>query len=304
MYRRWDGVRQMSYIKRLEAAAEAAIPTLKKIGVEARYLKFGDSIELPDRFYPPAQSDSKFQAEQALGDWAEDAVCDAINRHKGAVHAVHYGANSKLFAEDDGFRDEYIAGIKQTCIEGKRSDLLLLPFKVKANLDSTTLNVESSTALVAKSVGGLEIRSSRLNAAQYRSYQQARLAAGKKPTTMEPSITVKIEDLAKVYLWNYINKKPQAYVQVFFDEVHGLSFIDILEYISSGERLRVEKHKRSAKTTIMVPLSKGKQIGTVTEPANFEVVHNVTKNGRHDIYAKPTGGKIEMNLPDVWSLLK
>ena len=110
--------------------------------------------------------------------------------------------------------------------------------------------------------------------------------------------------MVKVYLWNHLNKKPQAYVQVFFDEVHGLSFIDILEYIGSGEKLRVEKHKRSAKTTIMVPLSRGLKIGTVSEAASFEVVHNVTKNGRHDIYAKPLGGKIDIDLDSVWGLLK
>ncbi len=294
----------MGYKKRLEAAAEAAIPVLKALGVEKRYLGFGGEIEIPDRFYPPSQSDSKFQAEQALGDWAEDSVCDAINRHGGAVKAVHYGANSKLFAEDEGFRDEYIEGIKQTCIEGKRSDLLLLPSEVDADLDSTVLDVAGSTVLVAKSIGGLEIRSSRLNAFQYRAYQKARLAEGKKPASLEPSITVKIEDLVKVYLWNYLNRRPQAYIQVFFDEVHGLSFIDILEYIGSGEKLRVEKHKRSAKTTIMVPLSNGIQIGSVTEPATFEVVHNVTKNGRHDIFAKPRGGRIEIDLARVRGLLK
>jgi len=294
----------MSYVKRLKAAAEAAIPALKKMSVEARYLSFSGAIETPDRFYPPSQSDSKFQAEQALGDWAEGAVCDAINRHNGAVRAVHYGANSKLFAEDDGFREEYIDGIKQSCIEGKRSDLLLLPASVQADMDSTMLDIAGSTALVAQSIGGLEIRSSRLNADQYRAYQQARLAEGKKPTSLEPSITVKIEDLVKVYLWNFLNKKPQAYVQVFFDEVHGLSFIDILEYIGSGEKLRVEKHKRSAKTTIMVPLSKGRRIGSVTKAAKFEVVHNVTKNGRHDIYAKPSGGNIDIDIDEVWNLLK
>jgi hypothetical protein len=302
--RRRFGRTTVSYIKRLDAAAASAIPVLSKLGVDERYLRFSGTVEIPDRFYPPSQSDSKFQAEQALGDWAEDAVRDAINRQNGQVKAVHYGANSKLFAEDEGFRDAYIEGIKQTCMEGKRSDLLLMKADVPADLDSTELTVSESKILVAKSIGGLEIRSSRLSANRYRAYQQERLLAGKKPTSLEPSITVKIEDLVKVFLWNHLNKRPQAYIQVFFDEVHGLSFIDILEYIGSGDKLRVEKHKRSAKTTIMIPLSMGEQVGEVIEPAAFEVVHNVTKNGRHDIFARPSGGRLDVNLALIEGLLK
>ncbi|WP_428630955.1 AccI family restriction endonuclease [Sphingopyxis sp.] len=293
-----------SYLGQLQEAAAAIIPVLKKLGVEQKYLNFNDVLEIPERFYPPSQSDSKFQAEQALGDWAENSVCDAINRQGGGIRAVHYGANSKLFAEDEGFRDAYIAGIKQTCIEGKRSDLLILPADVKADLDSTELTVENSKSLVAKSLGGLEIRSSRLNADQYRKYQNERLKAGKKPSSLEPNITVKVEDLVKVYLWNRLNNKPQAYVQVFFDEIHGLSFIEILRYIGSGEKLRVEKHKRSAKTTIMIPISMGKKIGSVTIPAEFDVVHNVTLNGRHDIFARPTGGNVEVDIQLVEQLLQ
>ncbi len=142
----------MSYLGRLKTAAKAAAPVLEKLGVEERYLRFVGEVEIPGRFYPPSQSDSKFQAEQALGDWAEDAVCDAINRPNGKVKAVHYGANSKLFAEDDGFREAYIEGIKQSCIEGKRSDLLLLKSGVAANLDSTTLDIAQSKKLVAEAL--------------------------------------------------------------------------------------------------------------------------------------------------------
>jgi len=294
----------VGYRKRLQAAAVAVVPVLRKLDVDEKYLRFSGAVEIPDRFYPPSQSDSKFQAEQALGDWAEDAVCEAINRQECGIKAVHYGANSKLFAEDEGFRDAFIEGIKQTCVEGKRSDLLVMGSDVPAELDSTELGVEESSKLVAKSLGGLEIRSSRLTAARYRAYQKERLDAGKKPATLEPSITVKIEDLVKVYLWNHLNSRPQAYVQVFFDEVHGLSFMKILEYIGSGEKLRVEKHKRSAKTTIMIPLSTGRQIGEVTEEPRFEVVHNVTKNGRHDIFARPFGGRIEVDVGRVEALLE
>lgn len=294
----------MSFVDRLSAAARATLPALRKIAVEERYLRFDAPLEEPDRYYPPSQSDSKFQAEQALGDWAENSVLAAINRGNAGVFAVHYGDNSKLFAEDDGFREEFIAGARRTYREGKRSDLLLLPQGVDAPEDCTGLSAELTAGIVRSCIGGLEIRSSRLNADQYRRYQAQRRADGHKPASLEPSVTVKIEDLLKVYRWNSLNGKPQAYVQVFFDEVHGISFLEILEYIGSAPKLRVEKHKRSDKTTIMIPLSRGRLLGRVTESADFEVVHNVTRNGRHDIFAQPIGGRIELDVSQVRALLE
>jgi hypothetical protein len=292
----------MTYVRRLQEAAKAAIPALRKMGVEDKYAAFKNTLEIPTRFYPPSQSDSKFQAEQALGDWAEESVKAAINQAKTGVRAVHYGDNSKAFAEDEGFRDDYIAGVKRTFTEGKRSDLLLLDDCADAPDDCTNLSKADTQRVVTESIGGLEVRSSRLSVQIYKEYQKKRLADGHKPTSMEPSITVKVEDLFKVYVWNVLNRKPQAYVQVFFDEVHGLSFLDILEYIGTA-KLRVEKHKRSDKTTIMIPISQGKLIGKVTQPT-FYVVHNTTQNGRHDIFASPQGGKIKINAVAVRSLLE
>lgn len=294
----------MTYVDRLRKAAQDALPALRKIAVEERYLRFDAPLEEPDRYYPPSQSDSKFQAEQALGDWAENSVRAAINRANADVVAVHYGDNSKLFAEDEGFRDEFIAGVQRTYREGKRSDLLLVPRNLGAPEDCTELPADRIGNIVANCIGGLEIRSSRLNADQYRRYQAQRLSDGHKPAALEPSVTVKIEDLLKVYRWNSLNGKPQAYVQVFFDEVHGISFLKIMEYIGTTPKLRVEKHKRSDKTTIMIPISQGRLLGRVTEPATFEVVHNVTKNGRHDIFAQPIGGQIELDLSQVRALLE
>lgn len=292
----------MTYVKRLQEAAKAAIPALKKMGVDDKYTVFKSTMEIPTRFYPPSQSDSKFQAEQALGDWAEDSVRAAINRAKAGVRAVHYGDNSKVFAEDEGFREAYIAGVTRTFAEGKRSDLLLLSDAVDAPDDCTDLTAAETKRIVKASIGGLEVRSSRLSVQIYKSYQKRRLAEGHKPTSMEPSITVKVEDLFKVYVWNIRNEKPQAYIQVFFDEVHGLSFLDILEYIGTA-KLRVEKHKRSDKTTIMVPISQGKLVGKVKQPT-FDVVHNTTQNGRHDIFARPQGGKIEVDAVAIRKLLE
>ena len=225
-----------------------------------------------------------------------------INRARAGVRAVHYGDNSKLFAEDDGFREAYVAGVTRTFAEGKRSDLLLLSDQVEAPDDCTDLSEAETRRIVKESIGGLEIRSSRLSVQIYKQYQRRRVAAGHKPSSMEPSVTVKVEDLLKVYVWNVRNAKPQAYIQVFFDEVYGLSFLSILRYIATA-KLRVERHKRSEKTTIMVPISEGRRIGSVTQPS-FDVVHNTTQNGRHEIFARPLGGSIEIDAVAVRRLLE
>ncbi|WP_346296475.1 AccI family restriction endonuclease [Rhodopseudomonas sp. P1] len=293
----------MTYVARLKNAALACVTVLRRIGVDDKFLCFDGRPSEPGRIFVPSQSDSKFQAEQALGDWAEDAVADAINSSSMSLKAVHYGFNSKLFAEDEGFKEEYVSGVEDTYKNGKRADLLL--FAIGSDVpELTALSSEQAKPFVRQSVGALEVRSSRLNARQYIAYQERRLKDGKKPTSLEPNFTVKVEDLIKVYLWIVLNKKPQAYVQVFFDEVWGIGFLQIMELIASGAKLRVEKHKRSSKTTIMVPLSNGMQIGQVVEQPTFTLVHNITKNGRHDIFAKPQGGEIQINDGQLVSLLR
>jgi hypothetical protein len=50
----------------------------------------------------------------------------------------------------------------------------------------------------------------------------------------------------------------------------------------------------------MIPLSVGRQVGVVTLP-EFVAVHTMHSNGRHDIYAKPIGGSVTI---DVEMLIK
>lgn len=294
----------MSYSERVNAAAQRVVPVLRQLKVADKFLRFDGTIELPTRIVAPTQSDSKFQAEQALGDWAEDTLCKAINDLDVDVVAAHYGDNSKLFAEDAGFREAYIKGITDTFTFGKRADLLLLPRHVGAPLDLTVLDDNVRNHYVTKCLGALEVRSSRMSAAIYREYQSGRAADGKKPASMEPNFTVKIEDLLKVFLWVHLNDKPQAYVQVFFDEVHAMGFAQMLEYIGNAKKLRVEKHDRSDKTTIMIPISNGKEVGKVLEPPSFAVVHNTLRSGRHDIFARPSGGKMAIDFKSLLTSLE
>ena len=107
---------------------------------------------------------------------------------------------------------------------------------------------------------------------------------------MEPSITVKVEDLAKVYRWIARNGKPLFYVQVFFDELYALDFLQVFSYVTScGSRLKLEDPARSGKKTVLIPISHATRVGTVKVPI-FRIVHNQHNDGRHDIFPKPFGG--------------
>jgi len=291
----------MSYAKRVREAAQRVAEVLRRLEVDERFLRFDGTVELPARIIAPTQADSKFQAEQALGDWAEDMVCQAVNESNTSIVSSHYGDNSKLFAQDEGFRDEYIRGIKDTFTYGKRADLLLLPRSASPPIDLTVLSERERSEFVAQSLGALEVRSSRLSAAIYRTYQTARAAAGKKPSSLEPNFTMKVEDLVKVFLSVHLNDKPQAYVQVFFDDVHAIGFAEMLEFIAAVPKLRVVKHARSDKTTIMIPVSNGRKVGTVVEEPSFVVVHNTLRSGRHDIFARPQGGKLTVDVDLILS---
>jgi len=288
-----------TYIERLREAAEAAIPALNKWGIEA----FKDTLEVPHRIRVPSQANTEFQRQQALGDWAEANVKDGVNQSKAEVQAVPYGDNSKMHAEDEGFRDFYKASVARTYVEGKRPDLLLLDACVEAPNDCTNLSDAETRKIVKPSIGGLEIRASRYEVQLNKEYKNARLVLNRKYKPNELTFTVKIEDLKKVYVWCVTNGKPQAYVQVFFDEVYGLSFLDILKYIGTAAKPRVNTPKRSGKSTIMVPIGLGKLIGKVTMVPDYELVDNIAKNGRHDTFAAPKGGKIEIDAAAVRSLL-
>lgn len=289
----------MSYANRCRASAERLTSVLKDLDVEEKYLRFDGKIELPKRISVPTQSDSKFQAEQALGDWAENTLKNSINLRSSHVTAISYGDNSKVFAEDDAFKQAYKTGIIETFTYGKRADLLVVPRTDGTPADITDLDHEQRENFVRSSLGALEVRSSRMTARVYRDYQKSRAAEKKRPKFLEPNFTLKVEDLVKVFLWISLNDKPQSYVQVFFDEVHAIGFATMLEYIVSGEKLVVEKHDRSDKTTIMIPISVGGQVGSITDMPSFSVVHNILKSGRHDIFAKPDGGSMEIDVDQI-----
>lgn len=293
----------MTYAKAIEQEAQCARKVLLALDIDERYCHFSaEPASVPSRIWVPGQAMSKFQQEQALGDWAEAQVAAAINA-SGAYKAVPFGDNDKTLSQDAIFSHLYREAKVREFEFGKRSDLLLFKADAKIPRIPTTLSGQEAEILCAECEAALEVRSSRTSAKIFIEYCAQRAAEGKKPAKMEPSYTVKIEDLGKVYRWIARNRKPLIYIQVFFDGIYALNFFDVFRFINTkGSKLKLEDPARSDKPTIMIPLSFGHSIGTVTAP-EFEAVHTIHLNGRHDIYARPLGGGAKIDLSALLALV-
>ncbi|MCA3560694.1 MAG: AccI family restriction endonuclease [Aestuariivirga sp.] len=294
----------MSYLESLKNPLANAINSLKKKGIEADKLEFGGETPQPAKIRVPSFADSKFQAEQALGDWAEVTLAAALNDAMTEYRAIHYGFSSKIIAGEEGFDEHYRKGIKDTCKYGKRADLLIVRNDCSLANDVSNLDTGELAGEVGKSLGAIEVRSSRMESKVHAKYVAVQLAAGRKVTTPELNFTVKVEDLIKVYRWIEVHDKPQLYTQVFLDAVYAVGIREILQYIASAKKLTIENPARSRKYTIFVPISVGHGVGEVSEYPKLEVVDRLTKNGRHDIYARPLGGKIQVDGKRICDLLR
>lgn len=292
----------MKYITEIANEAEKAKGILLAKKVESRFCQFSAAAEeLPKKIWAPSQAMTKFQMEQALGDWAEALVARAINRSKDHK-AIAFGDNDKILSQATGFAEIYRAGKIREFQFGKRSDLLLFPAKAITPEEATSLNGEEAEKLCSSCIAALEVRSSRTSAHRFIEYRKKQRDLGKKPEKMEPSFTVKAEDLGKVYRWIARNKKPLLYLQVFFDSVFALNFIEVFRFINQkGNKLKLENPQRSGKFTIMIPISFGRQVGEVIAPSCFEPVHEQHEDGRHDIYAKPRNGDAIIKIENLIS---
>jgi hypothetical protein len=285
----------MPYSADLKARIGGVVKRLSDSGVTDNMLHFGGATPPPERIRSPAAAATKFQQEQAFGDWAEATLGEAISKASNAFKAVHYGMSSKVVAGEEGFKEQYAAGIYDTCEFGKRPDLLIVPRGIDVPNDISDVATKDLAGVVAQSLGAVEVRSSRTEVGVRKTYVEAQLLAKKKVTTPELNFTVKVEDLVKVFRWVEVFDRPQAYAQVFLDEVHAIGVREILDYIVNAPRLKVEEYERNKKYTIMVPISTGVKIGCVAQYPEFEVVDRTTRDGRHDIYARPTGGRIDVD---------
>ena len=151
-------------------------------------------------------------------------------------------------------------------------------------------------AVAKRAVAAIEVRSSKFEALTYMQVRKAQRDAGKSGSRETPSFTVKVEDLVIVYRWLELCGVPESYCQVFFDSIFAINFLDIFSIIASGTGFLIEKPEKSQeKATIMIPITRGVQVGRATEMPTFAAEHRVTALGRHDAYVVPCGGNFELD---------
>ncbi len=290
----------MSYadaIKRLSKRLEASI--------EGRY-KVELDFDAPHQFgRRPGYASSDFQANRAMGDWAESGLQEALTLAMKNYRIVKYGNSDQIIAGDPDFEEFWDSYQKELAATGKRLDLLIFrsdKYDEKWNFDISALPVFDLPAIARTAACGIEVRSSKYFAIEY---MRIRQDAGKKSARRAPSFTVKLEDLRIVRRWILAHHVPHFYVQVFLDSAYAIPFQEILRLLANGPKdVTLERNKRNQnKPTFHIPITYGTQIGVFEELPNFEaVVQN--KGGRIEAYVRPTGGILKIDRSALFAALE
>jgi len=289
--------RGKSYFARLKGTLAGVVTNLRAKGIQERHLSFGGEGAVPERKPTvPTDARSEFLANRAMGDWAEQMLAKAIVRAIPEWVVVQYGDTNRIAAGHPEFRSSYLAGLEETRQFGKRPDLLLFPANAAVAADLSAQSHAETESLVKQAAAAIEVRSSKFDALTYMRVRQRQRAAGKITARATPSFTVKVEDLLIVFRWLERHGLPQSYFQVFFDSVFAINFLDIFTIIGGGSGFTIETPKKSQeKSTIMIPITSGAQIGRATAIPTFAAEHRVTELGRHDAYVVPQGGGFELD---------
>jgi hypothetical protein len=122
------------------------------------------------------------------------------------------------------------------------------------------------------------------------------------------SITPKVEDIKVVYKWIETFNVPHYYFQVFFDKVYGVSFEQILTFISDSDNegtiFSVEKdNKNQNKTTIKINSKSGKLIANKIEEPIHKSVRKEMARGRLLFYVTFEGGKACLDVDNLIEIL-
>ena len=220
------------------------------------------------------------------------------------LKVAQYGSTDRIAAGHPEFKGRYLAGIEETRQFGKRPDLLFFPDGTPVDADLSERSYADTEPLLNDALAAVEVRSSKFDALRYIAVRKRQRDSGKSTGRETPSFTVKVEDLVIVYRWLERHRVPQSYCQVFFDSVFAIDFLDIFATIASGSGFTVEKPKKSQeKSTIMIPITRGAQIGRATAVPTFAAEHRVTELGRHDAYVVPQGGGFELDAAATKNLL-
>jgi hypothetical protein len=288
------------YFAELNRTVDSVISVLAGKGIDPRHLHFGGEGAPPARKPTvPTDARSEFLANRAMGDWAEEMLTGALVAACPEWKVVQYGDTDRIAAGHPDFRATYLKGLEATRCFGKRPDLLLFPAALPLEVAFSVHGDEKTDVVVCQAIAAIEVRSSKFEALTYMKVRQRQRAEGNTTSRETPSFTVKVEDLVIVYRWLERYGVSQCYVQVFFDSVFAINFLDIFSTIASGKGFSIETPAKSQeKATIMIPITRGLQIGTSGDPPVFVAEHRVTELGRHDAYVVPTGGKFSLD-PDM-----
>ena len=264
--------------------------------IEGRY-KVELNFDAPHRIgRTPGYATSEFQANRAMGDWAESRLQEALTLTMEDYRIVKYGNSDQIIAGQPDFKTFYESYQQELSATGKRLDLLIFrheKYDDKWNFDISAFPVSELPMIAHDAACGIEVRSSKYLALEY---MKIRKDAGKKSGRQAPSFTIKLEDLRIVRRWILAHQVPHFYVQVFLDSAYIISFREILKLLVEGPKdVTLERNTRNQdKPTFHIPITHGIQIGVFEELPEFEAnVQN--KGGRLEAYVKPTGGVMKID---------
>jgi hypothetical protein len=294
-----------SYLQQLNSTLDGVRTKLASKGIQAHRLTFGGEGPNPtQKPRVPTDARSEFLANRAMGDWAERMLSAAIVAALPEWKVVPYGNTDAIAAGHPDFKARYLAGLEETRLVGKRPDLLLFPKSAAVESNLSERSHAEIEASVKQAVAAIEVRSSKFEALKYMAVRQKQRDDGDKSRRETPSFTVKVEDLVIVYRWLERHHVSQSYCQVFFDSVFAINFLDIFATIASGEGFSIETPAKSQeKATIMIPITRGAQVGKATGLPTFAAEHHVTQLGRHDAFVVPRGGGFELNAAALKKVL-
>jgi len=294
------------YFKELKANAEKVKSVLSAKGIDEKYLRFGgEGLKSNKKVKVPTVAFSNFLANRAMGDWAEEILSTAINETSNEYKAIHYGDSDDISAGEEGFEEFYLNRIDDVRLYGKRPDLLIVGTEIQSKRDVSKISTIELKSLVSKSLGAIEVRSSKIEAHKYIEARRKQREAGVKRSPQTPSFTVKVEDLIIVYRWMQLFKCKQVYCQVFFDSVFAIDVLRIFEIISEEKgNWKIETPANSQlKATIMIPITEGVQVGEITQLPLFEARDHVDYLGTHKAYVVPTEGQLELDFEKLLAIL-
>lgn len=243
----------------------------------------------------PTSAFSNFAINREQGLWAESILTDGLRRSIGNEYeVVKYGRSDSIMAGEDGFKEFYKHYQDELDSIGKRPDLLIFPKGVVNSLDISDDDPGGPSGCVKRSLLGIEVRSSSYLAKKYIKAKQK-----------DVSFTPKVEDLQTVVKWIHTYGVPHYYAQVFFDEIHVISFRRILEIILHDDKnYSINKNQRNQfKSTIHVDISCGRRWGKLIIPPTHESRRKELNAGRLIHYVKFGNGIVDLEKDITNSLI-